>query len=167
VTPELVLYHTPKFHRFPKFATLQVHGFESSASGLYDFATSKLHRSNVPSHRAFATPRLREFGTPDRRVFATPRLREFQTPDPRDFLVPENIFTNFMNLDVSRVTGFLNSPTLAPRGSGLTPTIRFHEHFRISLKKCHPRNVGGDTRHPGTSQRSNRGMFAELPPSPL
>jgi hypothetical protein len=29
----------------------------------------------------------------------------------------------------------MNSPTLAPRGSGLTPTIRFHEHFRISVKK--------------------------------
>jgi hypothetical protein len=30
---------------------------------------------------------------------------------------------------------FLNSPTLAPRGSGLTPTIRFRENFRILVKK--------------------------------
>jgi hypothetical protein len=29
---------------------------------------------------------------------------------------------------------FLNSPTLAPWGSGLTPTIRFHENFRILVK---------------------------------
>jgi hypothetical protein len=29
---------------------------------------------------------------------------------------------------------FLNSPTLAPRGSGLTPTIRFHEYFGNLVK---------------------------------
>jgi hypothetical protein len=28
----------------------------------------------------------------------------------------------------------LNSPTLAPRGSGLTPMIRFRENFWISVK---------------------------------
>jgi hypothetical protein len=29
---------------------------------------------------------------------------------------------------------FLNSPTLAPRGSGLTPTIRFHEKLWSSVE---------------------------------
>jgi hypothetical protein len=31
-----------------------------------------------------------------------------------------------------------NSPTLAPRGSGLTPTIRFHENSWILVKKTSP-----------------------------
>jgi hypothetical protein len=138
VTPELVLYHTPEFHRLPKFAVLQVHGFESSASGLYDFATSKLHRSKVPSHRAFATPRLREFGTPDRRAFATPRLREFQTPDPRDFLVPENIFTNFMNLDVSRVTGFPEFSNTSPSGKRVDSDDPIPRTFQNFSQKTSP-----------------------------
>jgi hypothetical protein len=87
------------------------------ASSLYEFTTSKLRRSKVPSHRAFATPRLREFGTPDHHAFTTPRLREFQTPDPRNFFVPENIFTNFMNLNVSRVTGFPEFPNTKPHAT--------------------------------------------------
>jgi hypothetical protein len=49
----------------------------------------------------------------------------------------------------------------------LTPTIRFHENLRISVKKRHPQNVGVDTRPPEISQRSNRGVFAKLPPSSL
>jgi hypothetical protein len=138
------------------------------ALSLYEFGTSKLRRFKIPSHRTFATPRLREFRISDHRAFATPRLREFQIPDLREFFVPENIFHEFH--EPRRFEGrqvFLNSPTLAPQGRGLTPTIRFHERFRISVKKRHPRNVGGDTRHSETSQRSNRGVFAELPPSPL
>jgi hypothetical protein len=42
--------------------------------------------------------------------------------------------------------------------------IRFHENLRISVKKHHPGNVRGGTRPPEISQRSNRGVFAELPP---
>jgi hypothetical protein len=63
------------------------------ALSLHEFATSRLRRFKIPSHRAFATPRLREFETPS--AFATPRLREFQIPDLRDFFVPENIFHEF------------------------------------------------------------------------
>jgi hypothetical protein len=43
-------------------------------------------------------------------------------------------FTNFINLDISRVTGFPEFPNTSPRGSGLTPAIRFHENLRISVK---------------------------------
>jgi hypothetical protein len=59
---------------------------------------------------------------------------------------------------------FLNSPTLAPRGSGLTLTIRFHDYFGNLVKKRHPRNVVGDTRRPGTLQRSDRGRFRGTTP---
>jgi hypothetical protein len=62
---------------------------------------------------------------------------------------------------------FPNSPTLAPWGSGLTSTIRFHKNFWILVKKHHPRNVRVDTRPPDFSQRSYRGSFLKLPPSPL
>jgi hypothetical protein len=43
-------------------------------------------------------------------VFATPRLHEFQIPDPREFFAPKKYITNFINLDVSRVTGFPEFP---------------------------------------------------------
>jgi hypothetical protein len=49
----------------------------------------------------------------------------------------------------------------------LTPTIRFHESFGNLVKKCHPRNVGGDTRRPGSQGRLNRGVLRETtPPRP-
>jgi hypothetical protein len=49
----------------------------------------------------------------------------------------------------------------------LTPTIRFHEHFRNLVKNCHPRNVRGDTRRPETLERSDRGRFRGTTPPPL
>jgi hypothetical protein len=60
---------------------------------------------------------------------------------------------------------FLNSPTLATRGSRLTPTIRFHENSWNLVKKHHPRNVGVDTCLPENLQRSYRGGSSGLPPS--
>jgi hypothetical protein len=63
---------------------------------------------------------------------------------------------------------FPNSPTLAPRGSGLTLMIRFHENSWILVKKCNPRNVGVDTHPLDLSQQSYRGSFLKLPPlSPI
>jgi hypothetical protein len=60
-----------------------------------------------------------------------------------------------------------NSPTLTPRVSGLTSTIRFHENFSNSGKNCHPQNVAVDTRPPENSQRSYRGNFLKLSPLTL
>jgi hypothetical protein len=116
----------------PDFMISQVRG-----SGLHEFATSRLHRFMASDHRTFATFRLCKF------------------------FVHENIIHEFHELDVSRVTGFPEFPKTSPRGSGLTPTIRFHNNLRIPVKKRHPRNVGGDTRHPENSQRSNRGAFVK------
>jgi hypothetical protein len=45
----------------------------------------------------------------------------------------------------------------------LTQTIQFHENQNFS-KKRHHRNVGGDTRHPETPQRSKRGRFRRTTP---
>jgi hypothetical protein len=59
---------------------------------------------------------------------------------------------------------FLNSPTLAPRGSGLTPTIRFHKYFG-NLEK----NVTlGTSEGTHVTREPYNGLieagFAELPP---
>jgi hypothetical protein len=136
------------------------------ASSLYKFTTSRLRRFKISSHRVFATLRLREFGIPDHRAFTTPRLREFQIPDHREFLLLKTCITNFINLDVSRVTGFPEFPNTSPLGKRVDSDDPIPQTFQNFCKKCHPRNVGGDMRHPETSQRSNRGAFAELPPPP-
>jgi hypothetical protein len=49
------------------------------ASGLHEFATS----------------RLRRFEASGLHKFATSRLRRFEIPDLREFFVPENIFHEF------------------------------------------------------------------------
>jgi hypothetical protein len=97
-------------------------------------------------------------------MFANLKLRRFQAPENREFPVPEkHISRTSSNSSFRGWRVFLNSPTLAPRGSGLTPTIRFHEYQKFS-KKRHPRNVGGDTRRLETLQRSDRGRFRGTTP---
>jgi hypothetical protein len=62
------------------------------------------------------------------------------------------------------VTGFPEFPNTSPSrklANSDDPVPRKSQNFS---KKRHPRNVGGDTHHPETSQRSNRGAFMELPP---
>jgi hypothetical protein len=99
------------------------------------FATSRLRRYKILDHPVFATSRLRRFKIPDHRVFATSRLRRFKIPDHRACFAPEKLISRTsLNSTFRGSRVFLNSPTLAPRGSGLTPMIRFHENFRISVK---------------------------------
>jgi hypothetical protein len=170
---------TPCLHRF---ATSGLRGFE--IPNLHRFATSGLRRFKIPDPHRFATPGLCGFKIPDLHKFATPGLRGFKIPDLqrfatsgfRGFKIPDLLRINYpeSSFHEFRQTRcfegdrfFLNSPTLAHRGSGLTPTIRFHENLWISVKKRHPQNVGVDTRPPETLQRSDRGEFLKLPPSLL
>jgi hypothetical protein len=182
--------------RLPNFMISQVHGVESSrirdfrASSIRD--SRSLHVRDFGSFagsrfQTFAHSRLWGFAGSRFQTFAHSRLFEAshvqdsrsshicdfdasQVQDSRSswvlcswkFITRISYISTFRGWQV-----FLNSPTLAPRRSGLTLTIRFHDNLRISVKKRHPRNVRGDTRHPETSQRSNRGAFVELPPSPL
>jgi hypothetical protein len=130
VTPKFVFHHIPEFHRFPKFVALQVHGFESLQ--IRDFGTLAGSR-----FRAITRSQLRGFEGSGLQITAHSRLPDFVSSSLQIFassLPLKSCITNFINFDASRVTGFMNSPTLAPRGSGLTPTIRFHEHFRTSVK---------------------------------
>jgi hypothetical protein len=65
------------------------------ASGLQEFATSKLRRLETPDHHTFATLRLRMFMASGLHEFAISRLRRFETLDHREFFVPENTFHEF------------------------------------------------------------------------
>jgi hypothetical protein len=151
-TSELDPQQIPEFRRLPilwfcRFMT----------SGLHKFATSEPRRFEIPDLRKFVTSELRRFEIPDLRKFATSELQNSRSSQVRDswkLISRISYNSTFRGWQV-----FLNSPTLAPWGSGLTPTIRFHKNLRISVKKCHPRNVEVDTRPPEISQRSNR----ELP----
>jgi hypothetical protein len=160
---EFVFHHIPKIHRFPKFVALQVNGFESSRT--CDF------RGLVGSRfRAIARSRLRGFEGSGLQITAHSRLPDFVSSRLQIFassLPLKSCITNFINLDVSRVTSFYEFPNTSPSGKRVDSDDPIPRTFRNFSKKRHPRNVGGDTRHPETSQRSNRGTFAELPPSPL
>jgi hypothetical protein len=130
VTPELVLRHTPEFHRFPKFVVPQVRGFKSSrirdfeASQIQDFKPSCVRDSEASWVSDSRSSRVRDSETSwvsdsrSSRVLCSWKLTS-----------QISLTSTFRGWHV-----FLNSPTLAPWGSRLTPTIRFHEHFRISVK---------------------------------
>jgi hypothetical protein len=63
------------------------------------------------------------------------RRRRFLALENHEFPVPEkHISRTSSDLTFRGWRVFLNSPTLAPRGSGLTPTIRFHEYFGNLVK---------------------------------
>jgi hypothetical protein len=127
---------------------------------LQEFATSGFSMFKTPSHRAFAAPRVRES--------YSPRIRDFETswiPDSISswVLCPWKLASQISLTSTFRGwRAFLNSPTLS--GKQVDSDDSIPRTFRNFSKKRHPRNVRGDTRHPGTSQLSNRGTFAELPP---
>jgi hypothetical protein len=130
MTSELCRFMTPCLYRF---ATSGLRKF--MIPDLHRFATSGLRRFKIPDLHGFATSGLRKFKIPDFHGFATSGLRRFKIPDLRRINHPENLFHEFRQ--TRRFEGgrfFLNSPTLAPRRSGLTPTIRFHGNFWISVK---------------------------------
>jgi hypothetical protein len=120
-----------------KFAASGLRGFK--IPDLNRLATLGLHRFKIPDLFRFATSGLRRFKIPDLLRFATLGLRRFKIPDLHRINHPENLFHEFRQ--TRRFEGgrfFLNSPTLAPWGSGLTPTIRLHENFQILVKKMSP-----------------------------
>jgi hypothetical protein len=144
--------HAPRppnsnFSRFPNFIYSRFHGFAGSwlrvfagswlqglrgfkIPELHRFATSELRKFKVPDLHRFATSELCRFKIPDLHKFVTSELRRFKIPDLHRFNLPKNLFHEFRQ--TRQFEGdrfFLNSPTLAPRGSGLTLTIRFHENF--------------------------------------
>jgi hypothetical protein len=64
------------------------------------------------------------------------------------------------------VTGFPEFPNTSPSGKRVDSDDPIPWTFWKFGKKCHPRNVGGDTRRPETLQRSDRGQFRGTTPPP-
>jgi hypothetical protein len=132
------------------------------------FVTPRLRRPKIPENRLFVTLRLRKSKIPENRLFATLRLRRPKIPKNRMFVAPEkHISRTSLNSTFRGWRVFLNSPTLAPRGSGLTPTIRFHEHFGNLVKHV----TLGTSERTRVTRKPYNGLieagFVELPPSPL
>jgi hypothetical protein len=130
--------------------------------------SSCLCQFEVPSFRVFMTPGLHRSKTPEIRTFANPKLRRFQIAENREFLAPKkHISRTSLNSTFRGWRVFLNSPTLAPRGSGLTPTTRFHEHFGNLVKNV----TLGTSEGTRVGQKPYNGLIeaglAELPPLPL
>jgi hypothetical protein len=109
------------------FGSLQVRDFGASQvqdSRSSQVRDSELRRSKASDHRKFAISELHRFKIPDLHKFATlsfagPGLRIFASSRLRSFTglrFLKTHFTNFVKLDVSRVTGFPEFPNTSPPG---------------------------------------------------
>jgi hypothetical protein len=174
--------HTPRlpksnFSRFPNSANSRFHGFAGPKLQIFSgsrlrsfagsrfqiFASSRLRGFAGSRFQIFASSRLRGFAGSRFQIFASSRLQSFAGST---FL--KTYFTNFVKLNVSRVIGFPKFPNTSPRGSGLTPTIRFHENHRISEKKMSPsQRRSGHASSVNLATVESRRVLETAPPSPL
>jgi hypothetical protein len=162
MTLELCRFMTPCLHRF---ATSGLRKF--MIPDLHRFPTSGLRRFKIPDLHRFATSGLRRFKILDFHWFATSGLRRFKIPNLHRINPPWNLISWISsNPTFRRWKIFPEFPNTSPSGKRVDSDNPNPQNFRILVKKCHPRNVGVDTRPPGTSQRSNRGGFLKLPPHP-
>jgi hypothetical protein len=124
------------FSRFPNFTDsgLDVRRFVTSRPRRFKiqiFADSQLQGFAGSRFQIFAGLRLQGFTGSIFQIFVDSRLRGLAGSIFQIFIDSTSLRTYFMNSvkpDVLRVTDFfLNSPTLTPRGSGLTLTIQFHK----------------------------------------
>jgi hypothetical protein len=91
-------------------------------------------------------------------------------PQTKSSSIEEYEWTCFMNFDTPTLRGwrdFTEFPNNSPSGKRVDSDDPFPRKPLNLGKKCHPRNVGVDTRPPEISQRSNRGGFLKLPPAPI
>jgi hypothetical protein len=113
-----------------KSATSELRRFE--IPDLRKSATSEIRRFEIPDLRKFKIPELRGLKFPDLRRFKIPELRRSRASDLRKFTTSElhrfkipdfasssflkTHSTNFIRLDVSRVTDFPEFPNTSPTG---------------------------------------------------
>jgi hypothetical protein len=111
--------------------------FMGSSLWLRVFTNSRPRSFAGPRFQAIARTRLRGFESSGLQTTAHSHLRDFASFRLQIHAISLSLKTYSRISWTSTFRGwqvFLNSPTLAPRGSGLTLMIRFHEHFRISVK---------------------------------
>jgi hypothetical protein len=146
--------------RFPNFPSPEVRDFAGSrfqtfaCSRLQGFADSRFPKIACSRPRGFTGPRFLKIACPRLQGFTGSRFLKIANALPL-----KTYLKNFVKLDVSRVAGFPEFPNTSPSGKQVYSDDPIPRTFWKFSKKCHPRNVGGDTRHPETSQRSNRGRF--------
>jgi hypothetical protein len=119
--------------------------------------------------RMSVTPLLHRIKIPELHTFANSGLHRFQASENREFPAPEkHVSRTLSNLTFRGWRVFLNSPTLAPRGSGLTPTIRFHESFGNLVKKTSPSERRRGHASPGNPRTvRSRQVSRNYPPPAL
>jgi hypothetical protein len=124
----------------------QVHGFRPLR--VRDFEASQVQESRSSHVRDFVASHVQDSGSPHVRDSEASQVQDSRSSHVRDFAASQvqdsrssRVLYSWKLISRTSWTStfrgwqvFLNSPTLAPRGSGLTPTIRFHENFRISIK---------------------------------
>jgi hypothetical protein len=163
VTPELVLHHTPEFHRFPKFVASQIR--DSEPSHVRDSEASRVQDSRPPCVRDSETSWVSDS--------RSSRVRDSETSWVSDSRSSRVLFSWKLTSQISLTSTFrgwqvfLNSPTLAPQASGLTPTIQFHEKFQnfsknVTLEMSEGTRVTRKPRNGRIKARSHN-----YPPSPL
>jgi hypothetical protein len=166
------------FNRFPKWLSLlrrfaRVPAPESRTESSLDSRIGKSPKFGpptveIPGFRMFMTPSLRRTKFPELCTSANSRLRRSQTSCIREFPAPEKHTLRMpLDFDVSRVMYFPEFPNTSPSGKRVDSDDPIPRTFRKFSKKRHPRNVGGDTRRPGSKRRLNRGALRETaPPRP-
>jgi hypothetical protein len=139
---DLLRFTTPGLCRFKIqiFADSRLQGFAGSRFQIFE--DSRLRGFAGSRFQIFADSRLRGFAGSRFQIFVDSRLRGFIGSRFKIFAMfnhPENSFREaWQTRHFEGGRFFLNSSTLAPRGSRLTPTIRFHEKTLKFSKKTSP-----------------------------
>jgi hypothetical protein len=167
--PNQISNRLPKWpsllRRFARIPAPEFRTESSLDSRIGRFPKSGPPTVEIPGFRTFATPHLRRTKFPELSIPANSKLRRSQSSCIREFPAPEKHTLRIpLDFDVSRVMYFPEFPNTSPSGKRVDSDDPIPRTFRKFSKKRHPRNVGGDTRHPGSKWRLNRGTLRETAP---
>jgi hypothetical protein len=141
-------------HVIPELGPRQIPELAFASSSVRDSGLLHVRDPISSPNQDSRTSHIREF-----EASQVPRFRKSWIPCPW-----KTCFENFVKLNVSRVTGFPEFPNTSPSGKRVDSDDPIPRIRRKFSKKCHPRNVGGDTRRPGTLGRLDRGRFRGITP---
>jgi hypothetical protein len=167
---------------------------DSRISQVHDSRSSRVHDSGSSPVHDSRSSQIRDFRALHVHDSRSPQIHDFkasQVHDPRASQVSttlkwkadsheearfgchfctllENLSHEFRQTRRFEGVRFcLNSPTLAPRGSGLTPTIRFRENFWILVKKVTLRTSEWTRVSWKTRKGHIEEVFLNYPPRPI
>jgi hypothetical protein len=149
----------------PNFIIPEVCG--SAGSRLWVFTNSRLRGFESSGFQTIVRSRLRDVVSFRFQIFASSRLWDFVSFRFQIFagsLLLKTYITNFINLDVSRVTCFPKFPNTSPSGKRVDSDDPIPQTFQNFSKNVTLGTSEGTHVIRKNSQRSNRGAFAEIPP---